>query len=591
MLTLLKSSCFIFVLSVVSSICGMHNGYLPYAYDEKSHEWYILLFHEQASSWNALTYKGEKEESFKVLDEKFKMLTEKAFEKSPDAYKVKIWSSEDKMHALSFVHYQHLPESQILRTLNPQYNFVRVSFKKLLHALKKEHHSIKAKSKTFKSIELDQSLYTILQSACPLLQALSSLTYEQQRPFSFKEWSVPFLHTVERAHHVENAYITAQEFTSTIEQALELFRNELASGSWLHEKPHKAQNFKPYVQKVIIPTKSTVVLWGDLHGSAHSLVRTLQVLVEKGVMDDTLKLNEKHYCCFLGDLVDRAHYGVELLYLLMKLKLRNPRQVFFARGNHDNYSFNHLFHTSNKTRFQEEIKAKFPHHASLDKLTYSLFEYFPLALYIGSGSNPINFIQCCHGALELGFNPQQFLSSDKDFQSIISLDRAQALNSLSGELAKEISRVIDKKRLCNFVPTDLITPLKRTEPHHGLKIGFVWHEFIPTDTTSVISSVSEGKVDREFVYGRPLVEYLLKLYSSDTHILRAIFRGHQHHDTMLTRLKEKKGLVEFWDGTVYTLFSGTASVAHHKFPYDAFTMVETADNYKDWHISQHSQDA
>ncbi len=590
MLIRLKISYFAFVLSLMSSISGMHNGYIPYAYDEKNHDWYMLLFQEQGLLWNALTCQEAKEKGGKILEEKFKMLTHKAFEKPLDAYKIKTYSLEDKASALSFVHYQYLPESQVLRTSNPHYNFVRISFKKLLKTLEKEQNTVKAKSKTFKNIELDPSFFIALKSAQPFLQALCSFSPDQQKPFSFKKWSIPFLHTVERAKDVKSSDISAQEFIATLEQSLALFTNELERGTWLREKPDKTQSFKPYVQKVIIPAKSTLVLWGDLHGSAHSLIRSLQALTEMNVLDDTLKLKEGWYCCFLGDLIDRAHYGVELLYLLMKLKLRNPQQVFFARGNHDSYHFNHLFHSSAKTRFQEEIKAKFPHQAHLDKLAYSLFEYFPLALYIGSGSKPINFIQCCHGALELGFNPQEFLSSNKDFQSITSIDRAHALSSLKNELAKEITRVIDKKRLCKFVPTDLITPLKDKPAHHGLKIGFTWHEFIPHDATTVVDAVSESKADREIVYGKPLVQHLLKLYSSDTHILRAIFRGHQHHDTMLARLKEKKGLVEFWDGTVYTLFSGTASVAHHKFPYDAFTMVETAEDYKDWHICQWSQE-
>ena len=38
---------------------------------------------------------------------------------------------------------------------------------------------------------------------------------------------------------------------------------------------------------------------------------------------------------FLGDYIDRGFYSLEVLYLILRLALENPNQVFFIAGNHE----------------------------------------------------------------------------------------------------------------------------------------------------------------------------------------------------------------------------------------------------------------
>ena len=44
---------------------------------------------------------------------------------------------------------------------------------------------------------------------------------------------------------------------------------------------------------------------------------------------------------FLGDYTDRGSYGVEVMYVLMRLKVENPDQVWMARGNHEDILIDH----------------------------------------------------------------------------------------------------------------------------------------------------------------------------------------------------------------------------------------------------------
>ncbi len=120
------------------------------------------------------------------------------------------------------------------------------------------------------------------------------------------------------------------------------------SSSWLINDNQNFQwscapsnHFVPFAQKVTVEPGSEIALWGDLHGSIHSLLRTLLILKERGYLDDNGHICKNNfYMFFLGDFVDRGSYGAEVLYVLMQLKLANPDHVFLVRGNHEDCSIN-----------------------------------------------------------------------------------------------------------------------------------------------------------------------------------------------------------------------------------------------------------
>ena len=84
---------------------------------------------------------------------------------------------------------------------------------------------------------------------------------------------------------------------------------------------------------------------GDLHGDIHSLNTWLRHLNQEGVLEGFRIASSKDHMVFLGDYTDRGSYGVEVMYVLMRLKVENPDQVWMARGNHEdiqltmNYGF------------------------------------------------------------------------------------------------------------------------------------------------------------------------------------------------------------------------------------------------------------
>lgn len=104
----------------------------------------------------------------------------------------------------------------------------------------------------------------------------------------------------------------------------------------------KVLQVSPYVNKdlVYLSVKpgDQFIVWGDLHGAFHSLIRSLKQLKADGVIDDSLKIkNPNVKFIFMGCIIDRSAYSTETLMLVLTLMLNNPQQVIYMRGSHENH--------------------------------------------------------------------------------------------------------------------------------------------------------------------------------------------------------------------------------------------------------------
>lgn len=81
-------------------------------------------------------------------------------------------------------------------------------------------------------------------------------------------------------------------------------------------------------------------VWGDLHGSYHSLVRDLFEVKRMGAIGEDLTITEDNvYFVFLGDVIDRSPYSLEVLHTILLLMERNPEKVLYLRGKHEDDSY------------------------------------------------------------------------------------------------------------------------------------------------------------------------------------------------------------------------------------------------------------
>ena len=79
------------------------------------------------------------------------------------------------------------------------------------------------------------------------------------------------------------------------------------------------------LEENVQPVRSPVTICGDIHGQFHDLKELFRL---------GGKLPETNYL-FMGDYVDRGHYSVETVSLLVSLKVRFPNRITILRGNHE----------------------------------------------------------------------------------------------------------------------------------------------------------------------------------------------------------------------------------------------------------------
>lgn len=281
-----------------------------------------------------------------------------------------------------------------------------------------------------------------------------------------------------------------------------------------------------YCQKQVVPIGSEVALVGDIHGSAHSLLKII-----KNYVDDNFKIiKDNFYIVFTGDYVDRGMYGVEVWYTLLRLKLANWDKVFVLRGNHENL----LLNSDRNLGFYAELAAKYGECAITFWLNMfdDLYQRLVLVLYLKSGDS---WVQCCHGGIDPCCNISAFLS----------------------------------------VP-DMLGSIDFDKVGHGRTNtvnGFMWADFQGDGSTIEMNLQRLHWTDSFSTYD------MIQWFKESG--IRAIFRGHQHDLKGLSLFKDQAqfGLPTQWEMAVTQeeLQTSQIKVAQQKIPIFTFT---TATEYE-----------
>ncbi|MGC2310729.1 MAG: metallophosphoesterase [Candidatus Babeliaceae bacterium] len=459
---------------------------------------------------------------------------------------------------------------------------------------------------------LDVSLTQLNQQLPQVNIAFSNPSSQKPSEFCYatiSDWQKALAHLPENPNwnlnnikkslkNYENTVLSTEEWIHALKKCAQVLTEEYKTASWVDHKKlsndilnlisfGKQPPLQSFVQKLSVPQNATIAFWGDLHGSVHSLVRNLQVLKKNGYLNDDFSLTQKgkkqnFFMIFLGDYVDRGKYGIEIWYTLARLKYANPDRVCIIRGNHEDASFNR------QGGFVSEFPAKFTDNDQIKSaysVIFNLYNLLPCAVFLGTQGST-EYVQCCHGGLEIGFNPQKLLTNSAQFQVIEELDQQKPLKDIQTALSFSLSE--------NITAMDLFLEKKGEDcykdflrSNHTLQnwsdIGFMWNDFY-IDTTTV-SKCNKG---RGIAFGKQIIHDFLHYFSTPNAEIKAVFRAHQHNDAsggkMLTNLQKNGGLVKLWNDkepTVLTLCSAPDAPTLN-FNYDFFLLITVKKNYKDW---------
>ncbi|MFA5074832.1 MAG: metallophosphoesterase [Candidatus Babeliales bacterium] len=252
-----------------------------------------------------------------------------------------------------------------------------------------------------------------------------------------------------------------------------------------------------YFEKIYVPEDSKICFIGDIHGSIKSLSNDLRKLLVNGLYfeNESFKIiKENFHLVFLGDYTDRCLYGIEVLYLILKIATENPGKVFLLKGNHEECSPDDKnIPLVDFYGFKMECELKYPLiHENLLEEIKKLYRFLPAALFIGVEGGE-EFVLCNHGGINFDLNLNNFLINQKKYCSISDDDARQLLWSDYEQYKKDgscfnrepnayrggSSEHISAAYMENFFKTSNFKAIFRGHQHSkfGLKMLFTQEQF------------------------------------------------------------------------------------------------------------------
>lgn len=163
-----------------------------------------------------------------------------------------------------------------------------------------------------------------------------------------------------------------------------------------------------------------ILVFGDVHGAFHSLVRDLSYLKSTNVIDDNLSIKDGVYLVFNGDFIDRSPYSIDSLLLLLLLMEKNPHKVLYVAGNHERNSKWQDFGLK-----RELVARGYPYSKQVVPFKEEVNDFFntlPESIYVSTTDGTVN-------VLRIAFNDHLNLSYNEEVISPAFLEQKEPIKA------------------------------------------------------------------------------------------------------------------------------------------------------------------
>eukprot|EP01103_Thecamoeba_quadrilineata_P015930 TRINITY_DN5179_c0_g2_i1.p1 TRINITY_DN5179_c0_g2~~TRINITY_DN5179_c0_g2_i1.p1 ORF type:complete len:636 (-),score=115.62 TRINITY_DN5179_c0_g2_i1:130-1980(-) len=177
----------------------------------------------------------------------------------------------------------------------------------------------------------------------------------------------------------------------------------------------------------LLELQAPMTVIGDIHGQFFDLNNIMRLSGEVGPTN----------YLFLGDYVDRGCFSTEVCFYLFALKLKNPRNIYLLRGNHETREMTSYFN------FMLECKRKY--NVQIYERFMQCFDTLPVAAVVSTESAGRFF--CVHGGLSPDLNTLDDIKQINRFGE-------PATDSLFGDMLWSDPLVVEKgtslENVCRF---------------------------------------------------------------------------------------------------------------------------------------------
>jgi hypothetical protein len=135
-----------------------------------------------------------------------------------------------------------------------------------------------------------------------------------------------------------------------------------------------------FVSKFTPKLHAQFVIWGNLFGSYHSLVRSLKKLENMKIIDNNLVIKKPNcYFVFNGNAVNFSPFSMESLTTILLLMKKNRDRVFYVKGEHESKKYweDHGL----KQELQGKIR-RTNDFVNFERRMEAFFNTLPSALYV-----------------------------------------------------------------------------------------------------------------------------------------------------------------------------------------------------------------